>query len=554
MKRAAIFLGGMAAITAGSAALRLARLDNRPMHADEAVHAVKFAQLLEQGKYEYDPAEYHGATLAYLTLPVARAFGARDLADLDEVQLRLVPALFGILLAAAVWLLRDGLGRPAAALAAVLTAISPAMVFYSRYYIHEMLLVCFTFLWLAAGWRCLRTCTTPGAQPRPSAFRRWTGRLLWAMAAGLAVGLAHATKETFLFALFATLASAVLTAFWSRRSAPSAAPARRRPILLSSLVALLVAAGVWAALFSSFGANPRGLADSFAACANCFHRAAGAGQAAWHVHPWHYYLQILLWWHGPGGTSWSEGLIAGLALVGVLAAASGWGTDRMNLNLLRFLALYTLILAAACCLIPYKTPWNMLSFLHGLILLAGVGAAVLIGQVRSPPVKATAAAMLALAAVQLAVQAWQGSFLYPAHPANPYVYAHTTGDVPLLARHLERLAALHPTSRPTYVQVIRPGRDYWPLPWYLRRLPCVGWHDAVPADMSRPHVIIAAPAVEDALFDELYGRRSPHGRWLYLRWPRHRDLQLRPGVPLSVYIRQDLHEASLAPPASGPAK
>ena len=52
-------------------ALRLPRLDARPMHHDEANQAVKFGGLLETGQYHYDPADHHGPTLYYLTLPAA---------------------------------------------------------------------------------------------------------------------------------------------------------------------------------------------------------------------------------------------------------------------------------------------------------------------------------------------------------------------------------------------------------------------------------------------------------------------------------------------------
>ena len=49
-------------------ALRLPRLAQRPMHTDEAVHAIKFGQLLENNDYRYDHFEYHGPTLNYFTL------------------------------------------------------------------------------------------------------------------------------------------------------------------------------------------------------------------------------------------------------------------------------------------------------------------------------------------------------------------------------------------------------------------------------------------------------------------------------------------------------
>jgi predicted membrane-bound mannosyltransferase len=48
--------------------LRLPQLGMRPMHTDEAVHAIKFGALLETGTYRYDKNEYHGPTLNYLTL------------------------------------------------------------------------------------------------------------------------------------------------------------------------------------------------------------------------------------------------------------------------------------------------------------------------------------------------------------------------------------------------------------------------------------------------------------------------------------------------------
>ena len=37
--------------------VRFYSLDSRPMHVDEAVHAVKFGELLEKGDYKYDPIE-----------------------------------------------------------------------------------------------------------------------------------------------------------------------------------------------------------------------------------------------------------------------------------------------------------------------------------------------------------------------------------------------------------------------------------------------------------------------------------------------------------------
>ena len=78
--------------------LRWVSLKEKPVHADEAVHAYKLGELLEGEGYEYDPWEYHGPTLNYLSLPVALLWGQDSFADLGKAAIRLIPVLCGILL------------------------------------------------------------------------------------------------------------------------------------------------------------------------------------------------------------------------------------------------------------------------------------------------------------------------------------------------------------------------------------------------------------------------------------------------------------------------
>src|SRR3989304_3793299 len=102
------------AVVVGSAALLLASLGNRPMHCDEAVHAIKFGKLLECDDYVYDPREYHGPSLNFLTLPIARAASARTLAEMTEIHPRLLPSICGVVPPGFVCLIRDELGHGAA--------------------------------------------------------------------------------------------------------------------------------------------------------------------------------------------------------------------------------------------------------------------------------------------------------------------------------------------------------------------------------------------------------------------------------------------------------
>ena len=159
-----------------AAALRLPQLAARPMHSDEAINADKLGVLLERGEYRYSAADYHGPTLIDAAWVLARAEGITHYVDLTETTLRLIPALAGILLVGMHIFLVPYAGLLGAAASALLTALSPAMVFYSRNSIHEMLLVLFTFAFLLAS------------------LRYWKQRrTAWAVGAGIFAGLMLAT-------------------------------------------------------------------------------------------------------------------------------------------------------------------------------------------------------------------------------------------------------------------------------------------------------------------------------------------------------------------------
>ena len=69
---------------------------------------------------------------------------------------------------------------------------------------------------------------------------------------------------------------------------------------------------------------------------------------------------------------------AELCICAVVGGAAGWvrkGVQAADSRVLRFLCFYTLLMLVTYSAIPYKTPWCVLGFLHGMILLAGAGAA-----------------------------------------------------------------------------------------------------------------------------------------------------------------------------------
>lgn len=561
------------------------------MHGDEAVHAYKLDELLKTGRYEYDPFEFHGPTLYYLTLPVTWAVGARDSSDLSETHVRIVPALFGIAAVLLVWLLRDGLGYVvrrrgptplwdrfetghavgrrcptlragrmpappgrrgptllAVSMAALLAAVSPVLVFYSRYYIQETLLSFFALAAIVAGWRFARS-------------RHWG----WAAACGAMLGCAHATKETSIIAfgcMGLALAGVVLAGRMGRAGALAGArdsdgkevkaehctqssgtrtgslPHGRGSAGGAVLVGAVVAVAISVTFYSSFFTHAAGPLDSLRAVWTYVDRAGGEGAEAAHDKPWHYYLGTLLYTRYAPGPVWSESLIVVLALAGMVCAWRRPAVGADGAPLLRFLSLYTLLLAAAYSAIPYKTPWCMVQFVQPMTLLAGAGGAWLVSGIPALRLgtgtgvaawawRLAVGGLLAAATVQLAAQSYRTSFRFFADRRNPYVYAHPVMDVVRAGRWVERVAAAGPDGAETFVKVV--GENVWPLPWYLRRMGRVGYWERIEDGPAAPIVV-----VEESL-------ATPHGA-LFGNGHHVSIYGLRPGERVLVYVAADLYE------------
>jgi uncharacterized protein (TIGR03663 family) len=539
-------------IVLAAVALRVPRLAARPMHNDEGVNAVKFDELWTSGKFGYDPNEYHGPTLYYLTLPVVWASGAKDFAQTTEVAYRMLPVIFGVALILLLPLVADGIGRGGVLWAALFTAVSPAMVFYSRYYIHEMLLVFFSFAAVACGWR----------------YRR-SGRIGWAVAAGALVGLSYATKETWVFALAASAGAGVAAAtIWRLILKPVHHGLHFHPRAMAAAVVAFVV--VFYVLFSGFFTQPGAPIDAIKAYFHYTQRASGSV----HDHPWNYYLRLITWWRAGRGPVWTEAAIVGLAVIGFVfavfrkpAASHPHGdlaapqpppreppvprwhhTIPIYPPFVRFIGFYTLFLVIGFSVIPYKTPWCMLGFLHGMIVLAGFACGQVVHLIRPVAAKVLASVVFVAAAGHLAWQADRATnnFFagdvrqrdkFAASAYNPYVYGHTGNDIYTFTRRMDEIARVAPKGERTYIQVV--SGDVWPIPYYLRRFPNAGFWATPPEDLSAD-VIIGTEEVWERLNVEgakkkyhasSFGLRPTVVLWMYVEeglWEKLRELWMKP--------------------------
>jgi hypothetical protein len=410
--------------------------------------------------------------------------------------------------------------------------------------------VVFSFGVLLSAWHYARTPTAVSA-----------------LTLGLCAGLMLATKETAGLALLAMVAAAALTRLAGHAGIRDAIQPQH------AALAVVTAAGTCTVFFTSFFTHPQGLLDALRASSFYLDRAS----SSWHVHPWDYYLRLLIHFPAEGTPFWSEGLILGLALIGGFAAWFGpaaaptatpesAAAERSPIapaTMLRFLSLYTLLLLALYSAIPYKTPWCVLSFLHGMALLAGslfwgvlrrtpqAPPSLRGGGVLFQPVARTLGAVLfAAAALHLGWQAYAASFLFPADPRNPYVYAHTSTDVFEIVARVQALARVHPAGAAMPVQVIS-RENVWPLPFYLRRLDGVAWWTGVSDETKTAPVVLITPDMEQALVRKLYEVPPPGERELYVSIFDH-PVWLRPGVEIRGYAARSLWEEHLQGEAAAP--
>ena len=128
-----------AAIAAAATFLRFYDLTLKPLHHDEGVNGFFLTTLFRDGVYKYDPANYHGPTLYYISLAFSTVGG------LTTTSVRSSVAVFGVLTVILAFFLKQYLGRVGSLAGALFLALSPGMVYISRYFIHEMFFVFCSF-------------------------------------------------------------------------------------------------------------------------------------------------------------------------------------------------------------------------------------------------------------------------------------------------------------------------------------------------------------------------------------------------------------------------
>lgn len=559
--------------------LRLFLLELRPFHHDEGVNGFFLTRLFREGYYHYDPENYHGPTLYFAALVFSYLLG------LSSLAVRLMTASFGV---AMLWLSRDlrsTIGNAGALAAVGLLALSPGSVFFSRYFIHEIMFVCFTVGLVVT---ILHYCETR----RPTLL----------LVAGAWAALAFATKET------AIITTGVLVIAWPcawlhvrihRRifpsakdsaAAPTAMPAREGWLDLALWTAaafsLFILIGV--VLFSSFFTYPEGVRGAV----RTFEIWRKTGESS-HVHAWDTYFNWLYRTEAP---------CLVLGAIGVIVAL--WRAESRKTA---YLAFWAIGMLAAYSLVKYKTPWLTLNMVLPLAVMGGYAVAALLSARAVKPwlvgalvVTATESvglllpraslaslasrpkvafqALLDTAGGQLArfaedprflagmgvpllvtAGALASALLALAWPRRPriviapalilaagvsiyqtielnfyrydddryvYVYAHTRRGFHGLVDRIHSLAEASGSGTATPISVT--STEHWPLSWYLRDYTQTGYHGAI-AGLDTAAIVVGHVNQDGEL-------RSRMGR----NFTRLGAYPLRPGVDLVLFVRADI--------------
>lgn len=495
-------------------------IDIRPMHHDEANQAYSARRLLDFHGYAFKPEDHHGPTLYFALLPVAWLRGVFRGCDLDIATVRLVPLLFTCILMTLPFMMRFALGRGSCFMTTLVICLSPCFVFYSHYFVQEMMLVVFLTLTLFAAWRWwftrTRTC---------------------AIATGIGFGLCVATKETWVISAAAVVVAIFVLAILHRRDAK--ANLTQLPWKEIGL-AFLTACVVDAIFFSSFFSNPRGILDFFACWIHYFKRGT-SGDTAFAAPPYRY-LQWMFWFKTGNGPRWSEWLILAGFVLGVLQLfIKRLRPEGLKTNVLTFFIVYSLAQTTFYSLISYKTPWCSLTILHGYVIVAGIGYA---GLVWSPMRECSIACALLFGAAAFSMinQCQLTVGRYATDPKNPYAYAHTQRDYLRMVKRIQTL--MDNRKHPVHTLVMTNYVNAWPLPWYFQDndwftyVDFNGWETAPETDDRLKKKLATEPEFIVCELEDI-ATLPQHQRYSW------EDVTLRPNVIVRFGTRKDCYSDSI---------
>jgi uncharacterized protein (TIGR03663 family) len=445
--------------------LRFWQLDLKLLHHDEAIHSWFSYQLLTQNTWAYDPS-YHGPFLYFVTAGMFSAFGASDLVA------RILPSLFGLLLIPLVYCVYQlgYISKNQTLLASLFIAISPDMVYFSRFLRHDIFMLFFTFLLVVALFYY---------------FER--GQSRFAIIAAIATAGALCCKEEMPILLI-IIGSFFLISLWQGRYSLPA------PWKKDLVICILLVTALCCVLYTGFGGHPDTIiGKDTVLSADGLHldiTSTGWYKAVEHwtdMHnqqrlggPWYYYIPLDLLYELPifilaligtiqiliSGVSLSviyrrlKNLlrdhhftlsIRDLAEVSSHQLKASYGANPQSENFFRFCVWWMILTMAFYAYVGEKVPWLVIPQLLPMCFVA----------VYKLNWQKTAIALIGC--IFLIIMTWHVAFV-PADINEPIVQVQNSEEMRDVMYIMENSN-----------KIVIASKDYWPLPWYFRDT----WNDKI---------------------------------------------------------------------------
>lgn len=389
---------------------RFAFLEERVLHHDEGVNYFFADKIISGEGFKYNPFDYHGPFYFFAIALSFLIFG------ISEFSLRFPAVLFGVLLALTPFLFRIGERREKYFIS-IFLLLSPSILYYSRYSIHE---ISFVFFSLVAIYYFSKILEKGNLEHLP-------------IFAG-AVAFLFIIKETVIIFLGVFFVMGMIN--W-KRIKELKFKKNFGTILFSALIFILI----YASFFTSFFTNFWGFGDSFKGFMPWMER--GVNEIG-HDKPFFYYINLILKYELP---------ILLLALLGIFYIFGGYKRKDKNI-FIASIGVWFVFGILIYSLIPYKTPWLIINFTTPMAFLGGFALARIWEKW-----KVFSLIILVVSIVYLGYFSLNTSFIRA--ESNDFAYVHTD-------RNILNLVGKINENYKEGDRILIVSEKYWPLPFYLR--------------------------------------------------------------------------------------
>ena len=472
--------------------IRLFDLGERVFHHDESVHASFTLRLLNTGQYTYDPA-YHGPFLFHTTAAIFHFLGIND------TTARLIPVFFGVATIPLLFLLERELGKRGVLWSAFLIALSPSMVYYSRFFRNDLIIVFCTLATVAGGIRYLENLHSTKRYP-----------YLILVASSLAIAVSSKENAYLVILMFGAYGGIYLLykfySDWKKENLSlkkalllkgSAVLPFLSDIIISGVLFIFIVMLFYTSLF-------RNETTIFSIVGKAFFHWMEMHKIQRLGGPFYFYIPILLIYEIP------------ILLFGTMGIVYFLRKKDKNVPFFLFLSYWAVASLLLYSYLQEKVPWLVVHIVLPFAILAGAYLGEFFprvpdnGKLRSingvengnsesgeksifernrSGIHILLAGILALTLIISLFQCISVNFYKSMDPDEKMTYIQASPDVRKL---MEKIEGFNKGPETLTLCVIEPQDLYWPLPWYLRDYELASYFRNLPSNTNYDVIIVPA--------------------------------------------------------------